>query len=351
MSDLPWIEKYRPSSIDDILSHGEIIATLNRLIDQNQFPHLLLYGPAGTGKTSTVMAVARKIYGDRMRSNVLELNASDKRGIDVVRNVIKDFVSTKQLFGKPSSFKLVILDEADQMTNEAQASLRRIIEVYTTNARFCIICNYVNKILPAIQSRCTRFRFGPLPKKMVVQRLREVATAENLNFTSDALSAVHKLSGGDMRKCLNILQGTAMSAGEAPGGVGDVRMGAEVTEEDVYQATGSPSPKTMRGIVDTAVNRSLSEAFASIRLVLQDNGLALADVVRELQSWLMRMQLPETTRCWAIEKLSDIEYQLAFSCSDKLQLSGLISLLQLVRLSITEEKPISMLAIKGYMDE
>eukprot|EP01059_Diplonema_ambulator_P019966 TRINITY_DN33646_c0_g1_i1.p1 TRINITY_DN33646_c0_g1~~TRINITY_DN33646_c0_g1_i1.p1 ORF type:complete len:346 (+),score=113.14 TRINITY_DN33646_c0_g1_i1:57-1094(+) len=337
--DLPWIEKYRPSSVDEILSHTEIITTITKLADQNQLPHLLLYGPAGTGKTSTVMAMAKRIYKDQLRSNVLELNASDERGIDVVRNQIKDFASTKQLFGKSNTFKLVILDEADQMTHDAQAALRRVIELYTRNVRFCIICNYVDKVIPAIQSRCTRFRFGPLNKKMVVGRLKEISTSEGAGFTDDALGAVYKLSGGDMRKGLNILQGTAMAC------VGD-----EITEEDVYNATGSPSPKTMRTFIDITVNKPLKEALEAVRHLVTERGLALADIVRELPPWLARMELPTPVRCWAVEKLADVEHQLAFSCNDKLQLHGIVSILQLVRVAITEDKDIHSLVVKGVMD-
>eukprot|EP01064_Diplonema_japonicum_P034802 TRINITY_DN7341_c0_g1_i1.p1 TRINITY_DN7341_c0_g1~~TRINITY_DN7341_c0_g1_i1.p1 ORF type:complete len:360 (+),score=69.59 TRINITY_DN7341_c0_g1_i1:51-1082(+) len=338
-SDLPWIEKYRPSTVDEILSHTEIISTITKLADSHQLPHLLLYGPAGTGKTSTVMAMARRIYKEQLRSNVLELNASDERGIEVVRNQIKDFSSTKQLFGKRDSFKLVILDEADQMTHEAQAALRRVIELYTQNVRFCIICNYVDKIIPAIQSRCTRFRFGPLNKKMVVGRLREIAINEKTAFTDEALSAVYKLSGGDMRKGLNILQASAMAS-----------LSDEITDEHVYSATGSPSPLTMRTFIDLTVNSGLKEALSSSKSLITERGLALADVVRELQPWLTKMDLPQSVKCWAIEKLSDVEHQLAFSCNDKLQLHGIVSIMQLVRVSITEDKPIKSLVVKDVMD-
>ena len=362
---LPWVEKHRPSSVDDIvcaphththththtphhttphqqLSHAEIIDTITRLVDNGQMPHLLLYGPAGTGKTSTIMAIARRLYKENMRSNVLELNASDERGIDVVRNQIKEFASTRQLFGRDTGFKLVVLDEADQMTNEAQAALRRVIELYTRNVRFCIICNYVNKILPAIQSRCTRFRFGPLPRKLVVHKLREVATAEGAPFSDDALAAVFKLSGGDMRKGINILQGSAMA--QAGGG--------EVGDEDVYAATGAPSPAVMRQIVDVTVNKNLAEAGAGVRALMQAKGLALTDVVRELHPWLMRLEgLKAQTRCWAVSALSDVEHQLCFSCNDKLQLGALLSIMQMVRLSVSEDKSVTEILVPSPMDD
>ncbi|KAF4764611.1 hypothetical protein HAV15_000065 [Penicillium sp. str.  len=159
--NLPWVEKYRPSSLDDVSGHQDILATINRFVETNRLPHLLLYGPPGTGKTSTILALARRIYGTKnMRQMVLELNASDDRGIDVVREQIKTFASTA---GSPlAGFKLIILDEADAMTSTAQMALRRIMERYTANTRFCVIANYTHKLSPALLSRCTRFRFSPL---------------------------------------------------------------------------------------------------------------------------------------------------------------------------------------------
>ncbi|CAE6449621.1 unnamed protein product, partial [Rhizoctonia solani] len=173
---LPWVEKYRPVTLSDVVSHQDITSTIERFIEKNRLPHLLFYGPPGTGKTSTIVAVARRIYGNDYKKQILELNASDDRGIEVVREQIKQFAETRTLFNK--GFKLIILDEADMMTQAAQAALRRVIEQYTRNVRFCIICNYVNKITPAIQSRCTRFRFSPLPIPEVEKRVNMVIESE-----------------------------------------------------------------------------------------------------------------------------------------------------------------------------
>jgi len=175
-ASLPWVEKYRPNSLDELIAHEEIIQILNKLIDSNKLPHLLFHGPPGTGKTSTIIACAKKMYGSNYASMALELNASDDRGIDVVRDQIKEFAGTKKLFS--SGVKLIILDEADAMTNEAQSALRRVIEKYTSNTRFCLICNYVNKIMPALQSRCTRFRFAPLRPEQITSRLQDICVAE-----------------------------------------------------------------------------------------------------------------------------------------------------------------------------
>jgi replication factor C subunit 3/5 len=213
---LPWVEKYRPNTLDDVSGHQDILATINKFIDQNRLPHLLLYGPPGTGKTSTILALARRIYGTaNMRQMVLELNASDDRGIDVVREQIKTFASTKQIFSlggasrsgnSMAGFKLIILDEADAMTSTAQMALRRIMEKYTTNTRFCIIANYSHKLSPALLSRCTRFRFSPLKEGDIRVLVDKVVEEENVQIRGEAVDALVKLSKGDMRRALNVLQ-------------------------------------------------------------------------------------------------------------------------------------------------
>lgn len=209
------VEKYRPNTLDEVSGHQDILATINKFIDSNRLPHLLLYGPPGTGKTSTILALARKIYGvANMRQMVLELNASDDRGIDVVREQIKTFASTKQIFslgasaksGSNPGFKLIILDEADAMTSTAQMALRRIMEKYTVNTRFCIIANYSHKLSPALLSRCTRFRFSPLKEGDIRVLVEKVVEEERVKIGGEAVDALVKLSKGDMRRALNVLQ-------------------------------------------------------------------------------------------------------------------------------------------------
>lgn len=191
------------------------MATINKFVNYNRLPHLLLYGPPGTGKTSTILALARRIYGaSNMRQMVLELNASDDRGIDVVREQIKTFASTRLIFAtgasakasSPSGFKLIILDEADAMTSTAQMALRRIMEKYTANTRFCIIANYSHKLSPALLSRCTRFRFSPLKEADVRSMVDKVVEEEKVNIDGEAVDALVSLSKGDMRRALNVLQ-------------------------------------------------------------------------------------------------------------------------------------------------
>ncbi|KAL2892939.1 Replication factor C subunit 3 [Bienertia sinuspersici] len=247
-----WIEKYRPQSLADVAAHRDIIDTIDRLTSENRLPHLLLYGPPGTGKTSTILAVARKLYGNQFHNMILELNASDERGIDVVRQQIQDFASTQSFsFGSKSHVKLVLLDEADAMTKDAQFALRRVIEKYTKSTRFALICNNVNKVISALQSRCTRFRFAPLDPTHVTERLRHVIESEGLDVTESALAALVRLSSGDMRKALNILQSTHMAS-------------PKMTEEAVYLCTGNPLPKDIEQISYWLLNETISTSFSRI---------------------------------------------------------------------------------------
>lgn len=308
----PWVEKYRPQSLDDVAAHRDIVDTIDRLTNENKLPHLLLYGPPGTGKTSTILAVARKLYGPKYRNMILELNASDDRGIDVVRQQIQDFASTQSFSLGKSSVKLVLLDEADAMTKDAQFALRRVIEKYTKSTRFALIGNHVNKIIPALQSRCTRFRFAPLDPVHVSQRLKHVIEAEGLDVSESGLAALVRLSNGDMRKAMNILQSTHMAS-------------EKITEEDVYLCTGNPLPRDIEQISHWLLNEPFAESYKKISEMKTRKGLAIVDIVREVTMFVFKIKMPSNVRVQLINDLADIEYRLSFGCNDKLQLGAIIS--------------------------
>jgi DNA polymerase III delta prime subunit len=201
---LPWQEKYRPMNINSIIMDKNMKKILTNIINTGSMPHLLFHGSPGTGKTSTILAIAKEIYGENYRSMVLELNASDNRNINVVRDIIKEFASTSNLF--MTGYKIIILDEVDFMTYDAQFCLRRIIELYSRNVRFCFICNYIHRIIPAIQSRCVRFRFKRIPRMDLVRRLEEICLEEKINLKRVEIEKLIELSNYDMRKILNYLQ-------------------------------------------------------------------------------------------------------------------------------------------------
>lgn len=215
--NLPWVEKYRPNSFDNIISHEKIINVLIKLINNDNLPHTIFYGPPGTGKTTTILAAARKLYGSKYKSMILELNGSDDRGISVVRDQIVSFSKTKStlsnIYSKNkmlSNVKLIILDEADSMTFDAQFALRRVIETYTNTTRYCIICNYITKIIPALQSRCMLFRFIHLPFLKHLENIKKIILIEKIEIENNAIDKIIMLADGDMRKSINILQSLNM---------------------------------------------------------------------------------------------------------------------------------------------
>ncbi|XP_065892254.1 replication factor C subunit 5-like [Dysidea avara] len=316
-TNLPWVEKYRPSCLDDLISHRDITSTIQRFMQEDRLPHLLFYGPPGTGKTSTILACAKTLYKPKeFNSMVLELNASDDRGIGIVRGPILSFASTRTLF--KSGFKLVILDEADAMTRDAQNALRRVIEKFTENTRFCLICNYLSKIIPAIQSRCTRFRFAPISPEQMISRLEYVIAQESVKCTKDGMQSLITLAKGDMRKALNILQCTALASDE-------------VSELTVYVCTGQPLPSDIANMIQWMLNDDYSTAYKKIMELKTLKGLGLQDIITEVHIYVHRIDFPSNIRVRLLDKLGNIEYQLASGTSEKIQLGAMLGAFQVVR--------------------
>ncbi|KAK0667677.1 putative replication factor C subunit 3 [Cercophora samala] len=336
---LPWVEKYRPVSLDDVSGHQDILATINKFVDSNRLPHLLLYGPPGTGKTSTILALARRIYGaENMRQMVLELNASDDRGIDVVREQIKTFASTKQIFslGASSSktglagFKLIILDEADAMTSTAQMALRRIMEKYTVNTRFCIIANYSHKLSPALLSRCTRFRFSPLKERDIRVLVDKVIDEENIKIKPEAADALVKLSKGDMRRALNVLQAchassTPLQPKDAPKIPEDQIVRETITVDTIYMCVAAPPPDVIKKIMNTLLTTSdVTACLAAINSVKVTQGLALADIITALSEELVKLEVkPEVMITW-LDLLAQVEHRVAGGASEVIQTGAVV---------------------------
>ncbi|KAK9479888.1 P-loop containing nucleoside triphosphate hydrolase protein [Lipomyces japonicus] len=215
---VPWVEKYRPTKLDDISSQDHAVLVLKRTLESSNLPHMLFYGPPGTGKTSTILALAKQLYGpELMRSRVLELNASDERGIAIVREKVKNFARTtvsnpsaasKKQYPCPP-YKLIILDEADSMTQDAQAALRRTMETYSRITRFCLICNYVTRIIEPLASRCSKFRFRSLDSIDAISRIKYICDSEQLTYEDGVLESVLKAGDGDLRKAITLLQSAA----------------------------------------------------------------------------------------------------------------------------------------------
>ena len=319
---LPWVEKFRPKTLDEVISHTSIISTLKKFIEKKQFPHLILRGPPGTGKTSAIMACAKELYGKNYSVMVLDINASEERGIDVVRNKISDFVSTKGIFlSKNSSiFKLVILDEVDAMTIDAQSMLISVIEKFTINVRFCLICNYIKKISPAIQSRCTIFKFSPLSKYDITKKLKNIAKIINLNLTDDGIDTLIKLSKGDMRKVLNILQATHMIYNK-------------INSKNITNCIGYPTPEDMNIIIHSLTTKKYNKCYDELYKIIIKNGYSLLDIITELTDSLMHnfmhKKISQDKIIIILSNLRDIEMNLTLCPNEYIQLAGLVGLFNL----------------------
>lgn len=281
----PWAEKYRPRTLNDVAAQTQIVNVLERMLLSANLPHMLFYGPPGTGKTSTILALAKDLFGPELsKTRVLELNASDERGISVVRDKIKNFART--VVSAPSAenrehypcpdFKLVILDEADQMTQDAQAALRRTMENYSKLTRFCLICNYVTRIIDPLASRCSKFRFHELDKTNSLGRLKYIADQENVSTTDDCLSHLLDISSGDLRRAITLLQSAS--------GLADPDVTVELIDElsgTIPQASIDTLVQSMnRGVqrrIENVVQSCILEGWSVARLIEQLHDRLISD--------------------------------------------------------------------------
>lgn len=306
----PWAEKYRPATLSDVVGRPYIIERLQSYVKQKNMPHLMFTGPAGVGKTTSALALARDMYGETWRQNFQETNASDERGINVVRERIKDFARTMPIGG---SFKILFLDECDALTPDAQNALRRTMEVYTSTCRFILSCNYSSKIIPPIQSRCAIFRFGPLPEEAIAQKIRMIASAEGITITDDGLAAILYIADGDMRKAENTLQAAAFVSGE-------------VSEEIVYQVSSRARPEEIRDMVSAAVSGNFMAARRLLDTLLVEKGLSGDDVIMQMHRQIMSEDsLSDELKVDIIDKIGEHEFRLVEGANERIQLEALIA--------------------------
>lgn len=319
--DLPWVEKYRPKELSQLISHKKIISTLKNYMTGENFPNLLMYGSSGTGKTSTIVACARKMYKHLYKYMVLELNASDDRGIKIIRDRIKIFAETcPPLKVDKYYFKLVILDEADSMTKDAQAALRRMIEKYSKNTRFCFICNYATNIIPAIQSRCTRFKFKHVPLEDSIKRISEISRLEGLKLDEEIIGEIIKICNGDLRKTINLLQNLYLLDSNDDSSL------SKITVNDLYNRFGILSPEIVKSIFEILLNDSFNEAHDKVFKILRENDADLGSLIPMLTDLVQKYDLQNNIlKMNLLIALAEVEVRVSMSLNKDLTIDYLIS--------------------------
>jgi replication factor C small subunit len=305
-----WTEKYRPKILSDIAGQEKIIERLHAYATTKNVPHLIFAGPAGTGKTTAALALAHEVYGEHTwKQNFNELNASDERGIGIVRGKIKDFARTAPI---GAQFKIIFLDEADSLTQEAQAALRRTIERYTHICRFILSVNYSSKIIEPIQSRCAVFRFKSLTADDIKKYIRKIATKEKLEITPDGLEALIFIAKGDMRKAINVLQVGAS-------------MDKKITAELLYETSATARPEDIKALITTALSGNFMAARNQLYELLITYGLNGEEIIKQMHRSIFDLTIPDEQKVHLMEKTGEVEFRLVEGSNEHIQLESLLA--------------------------
>ena len=305
-----WTEKYRPSNFDEVVGQQEIIKRVKSLVQSLNIPHLLFAGPAGIGKSTLALIIVKDLFGSKWKENYLELNASDERGIEVVRQKVKDFARTKAIENMP--FKVIFLDEADALTKEAQQALRRTMENYSNTCRFIMSCNYSSRIIDPIQSRCVILRFRLLEKKDIREVMKRIAKKENLNLTDDALEALYDGSEGDCRRAINLLQTTAS-------------ISLNINAEMINMILSSTRPKDILIVLNYALAGDFISARDRLLDIMLQESISGTDIIKAIQKEIWNLQIEPEIKVKLTEKIGEVEFRMTEGSDEFVQLQSLLA--------------------------
>ena len=317
-----WTEKYRPASFEEVRGQKDIIEKVKAFVKSGNMPHLLFSGPAGVGKTTLALVIAKELFGENWRANVLELNASDERGIDVIRVKVKDFARTKAIGDVP--FKLIYLDESDALTKEAQQALRRTMENYTRTCRFILSCNYSSKILDPIQSRCAVFRFKPLAKEEIIEVVNEIIKNESeevsRTVSQEVKEALFEVSNGDCRRLTNIMQSCFAIKKE----------GIPLTPDDIYSMASAAKPKEINQVLSYAVKGDFMISRKKLLDIMLQYGLSGLDVIKQIQKEIWNLSLEDKKKVQLVDKCGEVEFRMVEGSDEYVQLESFLAFVVLV---------------------
>jgi replication factor C small subunit len=305
-----WTEKFRPKTFEEIKGQSQIVQRVAAFVKMGNMPHLLFAGPAGTGKTSLTGVIVRQLFGDVWKQNFLDLNASDERGIDVIRNTIKNFAKIKTLGDFP--FKIIHLDECDSLTKEAQQALRRTMENFAGSTRFILSANFSSKIIDPIQSRCTVFRFKPLSKDEIKNVIDRVVKEEELVIDEDGYNSLFEITGGDVRRLINILQSCSA-------------IDKTINKDLIYSLVSAAEPKEIIEVLQIAVTGDFINSRNKLLDVMLRHGLSGLDVIKQIQKEIWNLDIIDERKIKLVDKCGEIEFRMVEGSDEFIQLEALLA--------------------------